>query len=487
MKRLRYICLTMLFIMLVLHFNAWAEELYVGKEKGYSSLTAAVAAATPGDVIHVSPGIYAEPFEIYPIEINRPITLIGEPGAVLKGSPLKALLRVNSPDVSIRGLEFHLLRYGIVNTGDRLSLLDCRFVLSDAAYRVSSSGVWLAGVSNCTIATCDFFGCGVCIAGPPLSEQSQGQPVLTGLFEVGEDPAFFTSHTLRDNRVNGKPLYYFANEANRIVPMDAGGVIAACCENIEVAGIDVSDNSIGIQLAYCSNAQVIGVTADRCGVFGIYLAHNHDGRVKNIVCRECNHGIDIRATQNMFVTGCTTSSCEQGIFLSFATDCIVDDCSLLYCGVGFFIAGGARNQLSGSWVEGNENGIYIQGEKDMLVCGNVISGNSVAGLRFLRSSGQVIDNSFRGNQVGVLAVEANPLTLWNNAFSTSSSAGLYLRDITSGKISFNTFDSAGKAAMELDGTLFDTLILENLFRGGRNHIVNRSDGRVALDMNNWEE
>ena len=368
-----------------------------------------------------------------------------------------------------------------------VDLTDCLFILADEAYRVSSCGVWMAGVRNCSITGCDFSGCGVCMAGPPLSERSKELPVLTGLFEVGEDTAFFTSHTLKDNLINGKPLYYFVNETNLSVQKDAGGVIAALCENVAAEGIDVSDSSMGLQLIHCGNVRVERVTADRCGIFGIYLAKDSGGTVKNVVCRESNHGIDLRADKNMIVNGCETSNCEQGVFLSHSSDCIVDDCRIQNCGNGFFIAGGTGNQLSESFVEGNDNGVYVQGEKNMLVCGNEITGNTVAGVRFLRSNGQVADNNIHDNQTGVLAAEDNPLTLWRNSFSGNASAGLFMKDIASGKITSNDFGSTEKVFMELDGEIAQTLIFGNTFHGGVNRIIDHTCGKVPLDLNSWSE
>ena len=480
-------CLMVFFILLVYGITAQASELFVGTENGYSSLTAAVNAAASGDVIYIAEGIYAEPSETYPIAIDLPLTLVGEPGVILKGSPFKSLLRISAPDVSIENIEFHVLRSGIINTGDGLSVNNCFFMLADATYRMSSSGLWLAGVSHCTITNCEFISCGICISGEPLSEKSQGLPVLTGLYEVGTDLDFFATHIIRDNLVNGKPLYYFANEADLVVPSDAGGVIAVCCYNIRVEGIDVSDNSIGVALIHCNKAQVTGVTADRCGIFGAYLAYNSHSSVRDTISRESNHGIDIRAAKNVTVTSCHVSNCEQGVFLSFATDSIVDNSRFSNCGNGFFIAAGEQNQLSSNLVEGNSNGAYIQGERDILISGNAFSGNTVAGLRFLRSGGQVIGNDFHNNWVGVLAAESNPLTLWNNYFSANAATGLYMRDITAGKISFNTFDDTGKAAMELDGSIVDTLIMRNTIQGGISRILDRSKEKILQEVENWTE
>ena len=50
-----------------------------------------------------------------------------------------------------------------------------------------------------TLRDCEFTGCSVSLAGPPLSERSKDLPKLTGLFEVGEEPEYFTSHTVEND------------------------------------------------------------------------------------------------------------------------------------------------------------------------------------------------------------------------------------------------------------------------------------------------
>ena len=458
MRKSTYYCLLLL-LSCSLSVTVAASELYVFPDAAVG-LSTVLKNAKSGDVIYLAAGLYEEDPELYPILIDRSVTLIGEADTVLSGVPFKPLFQISAPDVTIQNIDFRIKRTGILNTGDRLSVLNCRFFLADEKYRVSSCAIWLAGAKNSTILDCDFRQCSIAIAGTPLNEQSQGRPVLTGLFEVGEDPAFFTTHTIQGNTINDKPLYYFSGEKNVSVPKDAGAVIAAGCENISITNVDVSSASMGIELAYCDGARIENVVADRGGIFSIYLAYSDDAVLKDILCRESNHGIDIRASRGVALLNSRTVDCEQGIFLSFATDCIVDSCSVTGGGNGLFIASGARNQLSGNTVEASSNGIYCQWERDALVCGNTFLHNSAAGLRFLRSSGQILTNSFLENWVGVLVAESGPVTIWNNHFDSTQCTGLYLRDVTSGKVSFNTFEHTGLADLEVEGSLTDMLILK---------------------------
>ncbi len=71
-------------------------------------LAAAIDAAAPGDTVRVPPGLHAAG-----VTIDKPLTLIGEPGAMLDGGGRGDALTIDAPDVTVRGLT-------IQNTGTSL-------------------------------------------------------------------------------------------------------------------------------------------------------------------------------------------------------------------------------------------------------------------------------------------------------------------------------------------------------------------------------
>ena len=73
-------------------------QLVVGPGGSHRSIRDALAAAGPGDTIRVTAGVYHE----HPV-IDKPVVLLGEPGAVLDGDGRGIVLFVNAPAVVIRG------------------------------------------------------------------------------------------------------------------------------------------------------------------------------------------------------------------------------------------------------------------------------------------------------------------------------------------------------------------------------------------------
>lgn len=457
MKKWVIFLLTMAAMLLVC--PALADELLAGTQNGYASITEAVAAAQNGDVIRIAAGVYDDTVEVYPIVIDKSVSLIGEPGVVLKSPPFKALLWVEADDVQITNIDFQLLKWGIVCTGDNLNVMNCRFSLADEKYRVSSCGIWLAGAYNATIKDNAFTGCSLCMAGPPLSESSKGKVVLTGLFEVGDDTAYFTSHKVEGNTVNGKPLYVFFNQTGVTVPKDAGQVIVACCTDVALNGLDVSDASIGAFIVYCDNVNMTDVKADRGGIFGVYLAFVNGGRLQGVISQKANHGIDVRAAKKLIIQNCTTVECEQGIFLSWVKDSLVVDCSMLDGGRGLFMAMGQNNQIENCIVSNNENGICTEGDVGVLITNCMVSGNTVAGIRLLRGEATCLNNNILDNWTGMIVSDTTPVTLSGNRFVNNQSCGLYLRALSNGKIVMNQFEGETESFITVDSDMAGILMI----------------------------
>ena len=116
--------------------------------------------------------------------------------------------------------------------------------------------------------------------------------------------------------MNEKPLFYAASQDSVTVPEDAGEVICCDCDEVVARGEDVSDGSMGMVLIYNRRVVIEDCRADRCGVFGIYVAKCGGGVLRGCTTKETNHGLDIRASRSMLLIDCTAQDCDQGLFFS---------------------------------------------------------------------------------------------------------------------------------------------------------------------------
>src|SRR5688572_29873214 len=77
------------------------RDVVVSPNGPVQTLGAAMRVAQPRARVIVRPGVYREPT----IVVDRPVTIVGDPGAVLDGEGKRQIMLVRADDVTIRGLE----------------------------------------------------------------------------------------------------------------------------------------------------------------------------------------------------------------------------------------------------------------------------------------------------------------------------------------------------------------------------------------------
>lgn len=426
-------------------------------------LTAALAECAEGDILLLEDGVYSEENESFPLTVSRSVTIRAAEGAqpVIDAPAMKAAFRIEADGVTLDGLEIRFRRSGIYAIGNDMTLTGCRILLADENWRVSSCGIWCGGIYRMTLRECAFTGCGVSLAGPPLSERSENLPKLTGLFEVGEDPGYFTTHTIEDCTVNGKPLFYAAALASVTAPKDAGEIICCGCGEVAVRDAVITDCSMGIILAHNERITVENCRADRCGVFGIYAAKCGGGEIKGCSAEGTNHGIDIRADTNITLRNCTANACEQGLFFSSVADSTMIDCTVTETRQGIFMAAGNGNVLEGCTVSGCENGVHLEKESNVRMTGCRMEKCTVCGVRLDRTTVTVRDNTLANNWTAMIVYGGTSFELTGNLFTGNENCGLFLRNIGHSQLASNRFEDSGLYSVIAAGTVNGSIWAEN--------------------------
>lgn len=221
-------------------------------------LTAALAAAQPGDIIVVPPGVYAGP-----IEVTVPgLTLEGQEGAIIDGGGLGDVLTVRAPDVTLRGLT-------IRNSGDSLDRehagitgLAPRLTIENNRLENVLFGIYLKEAPDSVIR-------GNYVTGMDLDIGRRGDGIRVWqssdtllednyVYDVRDVVMWFSSDgTLRNNVVeNGRYGLHFMFSDNQIVE-----------ENI------LRNNSVGAYLMYSSGLRMTNnLLLDNNGPSGYGLA-----------------------------------------------------------------------------------------------------------------------------------------------------------------------------------------------------------------------
>lgn len=124
------------------------QAMVVSPAGPYRRLGDAVRVAPVGTVITVRAGNYREPTVV----IDRPLTIAGEPGAILDGEGVRELMVIAAPGVTVRGLTFR--NTGSSHREDRAALRvretsDCR--LEQNRFEHTFFAIYLQAATGCLV------------------------------------------------------------------------------------------------------------------------------------------------------------------------------------------------------------------------------------------------------------------------------------------------------------------------------------------------
>ncbi|MBC7097874.1 right-handed parallel beta-helix repeat-containing protein [Candidatus Bipolaricaulota bacterium] len=455
----------------------------------FGSLSEALLSASPGDTILLAPGRYDPTVERFPINIDKPVTIrsLNGPGeTVFVGPQRQEVFLITAPGAELRGITIQHMGTGIAVMADGVRIIENRIELLPSLPWVFTCGVWLVGAREAQIVGNELFDCGLAIAGPRPSPGDIDKPSLTGIFLVGEDRRWFTTHLIEGNLVNGRPLFYLADSTGVIVPETAGQVIIAGCSDITISNLKITDASVGVQIVHSRDIRVRDSELAENSLFGLYIAYTSGCQVSGVQALRNNHGIDLRASTGSLVSGCTLAENEQGLFLSHTEDCLVSNCTISENGVGIFSGSTTGDVIFGSSILGNRHGVLAQETDGLQIVENHIVGNGISGVRLSAGcrDSAIVGNHFEENATNVLLAGTNNTVLWENAIIGAGLTGVYLWDSVGVNVRGNRFSGN---ALDLDavGATRGVVLRLNRFVGDGVSVMNEAEGELDARFNWW--
>ena len=278
-----------------------------------------IAASAAGDVIRLAAGKHAGP-----LAIDRTLSLVGQPGAVLIGFGTGSVVTVTAPDVQIRGLQ-------ITGSGSDVAEMDSAIFVSQTAPRVDIRsnrllnnlfGVYLHGANGSIVRDnvirgrtdlrMSEAGNGVSIWNAPDAK------VIGNTISHGRDGIFvkvssrnsFENNTFSDLRF---AIHYMYTNDSRIIGNRSRGNHVGWAimfsDRLEIRD-NVSDNDRdhGLMLNSTNNSQVTGNVVRRGGEKCVFIYNANGNRIAQNWFEGCPIGIHFTAgsegntmTANAFV------------------------------------------------------------------------------------------------------------------------------------------------------------------------------------------
>ncbi|SDO95697.1 nitrous oxidase accessory protein [Lutimaribacter pacificus] len=289
--------LRFLILIVLLASAAHAEDVQVPAESG--ALKAAVAGATPGDVLTLSPGRHEGP-----VTLSQPITLNGGGKATVDAGGRGSVITVTGEDITVRGLT--VIGSGsdhqTIDSGVQLTKTARRAVIEDNRILGNLYGVDIHGADDSIVRgnviegrqdrRMNDRGNGVYVWNAP------GAQVVGNDIRYGRDGIFVNTsrrNTFRDNLFRDLRFavhYMYANDSEVSGNISIGnhlGYALMFSDRVKVLdNLSLNDRDHGLMLNYANNSDLRGNLvrgADKCTF--IYNAH------RNLIVANRFEGCDI--------------------------------------------------------------------------------------------------------------------------------------------------------------------------------------------------
>jgi len=198
----------------------------------------------------------------------------------------------------------------------------------------------------------------------------------------------FVQNIDTSNKIRGKPIYYWLDEQDKAVPLDAGFVALGNCKNITIQNLNISNNSAAIIMYSTSNSS---------GSEN-FLANNALG----ISLYDC---VNLSLTKNVVVDG------GAGITLRESSNISI-----------------SQNYLSGIYFGGYEAfGISLYSSNSCSVMANNVTGFGQFGIQLSSSTQNVLANNYLArNAIGTYIYMGGQNTIFQNSFIENKRWGMQL-------------------------------------------------------------
>lgn len=284
---------------------------------GEFTLQRAIDAAVPGDTLELQAGIYSGS-----IDIEQPLSLLGQPGSVLDGQGDGSVIRVNAPDVTIRG-------FTLRNSGSSLENEDSGIFVTDRGDRV-------------------------------LIEDNHFSGNLVGVFLKGPDAA-----TVRSNIIVGSQNHRMNDRGNGIYLWNSPGSI--------IEDNDIRYGRDGIFVTTSSH-NIFRNNRLRDLRYAIHYMYTHDSEISGNLSSRNHSAWALMFSDRLTVTGNRSEGDrDRGLFLNFVNFSLLR-ANHVSGGVGkcLFIYNANMNTINANHFEGCDIGIHFTGGAEK----NKIYGNA---------------------------------------------------------------------------------------------------------------
>jgi len=268
---------------------------------------------------------------------------------------------------------------------------------------------------------------------------------------------YWSTHTIENNTINGKPIRYYKNSQDIVVPDDTGQVILANCHNFTIKNHTYDGVDVGILLGFSSDNIISSNAVDSI----VLLQSSNNTLTKNIITNNSygswEDGIILRTSSHSNLISKNVINI-QGFIELFESSFNTISENILSKGGKISIYGSAEKNLidNNSIINAAGEGIYLRGISDTTISGNNVS-YSYQGINLQDSNNCIVShNLLKNNEYGLYISGSSSNLITENTVENSTYRGIHLRGLSnSNYIYHNNFINNTKQAYDYNTNYWD--------------------------------
>jgi len=253
------------------------------------------------------------------------------------------------------------------------------------------------------------------------------------------------------NLVDGKPVYYLVKQQDRAIPKDAGFVGVVRSSNITVKDLTLTNNSVGVMVAYSVNTSIENVhTSNNFNGIALYSSINNN--IINNTNSNNKAGIFMDSSSINLLAVNTNSDNDDGIFMDSSNFNILEMNRNLNNERGIFVDSSNDNLLSQNINLYNTEGISMESSNNNTLEMNRNSKNGWA-IFMDSSNGNTLNwNINLNNRRGFALNVSSYNILTRNNISNNNWTGISIGNSHSNLLFLNNFINNSKDAYPFNST-----------------------------------
>lgn len=283
-----------------------AEAATISVSPGGDNLSQAIAQAAPGDILRLTPGVHNGP-----VTIDKPLSLVGDDGSIVKGSGEGSTITIAAPDVVIRDLT-------ITGSGTAIETMDSGIFVNKAGHRAlvennriegNLFGVYFWGPNDAIMRANTVIGLrtwhvnrrgnGISLWNTPGSivEYNDFRYGRDGIFTTTSRNNIFRNNRFRDVRIAVHYMYTNDSEiSDNISEGNHVGYALMFSKNLVVRGNrSINDRDHGILLNYANSSVIEGNFVENGKTKCVFIYNSNKNTFRRNRFKGCGIGIHFTA------------------------------------------------------------------------------------------------------------------------------------------------------------------------------------------------